>query len=76
MSQEAQILAHLEAGNTLTPLEALAKFKCFRLSGRILDLKKKGHPIITETHEMLDGKRVAKYRLVKPMFPTKQENLL
>lgn len=62
-SQNSEILAYLEAGNTLTPLEALRKFGCFRLSGRIYDLKKMGYLIATDLITLEDGKRVARYRL-------------
>ena len=47
-TQAQQILAWLEAGNTLTPTQALNKFGCFRLGARIYDLKKAGHDIRTE----------------------------
>jgi hypothetical protein len=61
-SQGDQILAHLRAGNSLTPLEALHKFGCFRLGARIYDLKQDGHDIHTDLVE-IDGKRVACYRI-------------
>jgi len=61
-SQGEQILAHLRAGNPLTPLDALHKFGCFRLGARIYDLKQEGHAIQTEIVE-INGKRVAKYRM-------------
>ena len=38
MSQNKQILEYLEQGNTLTALEALEKFDCFRLASRINQL--------------------------------------
>ena len=41
-TQEARIFDYLNEGNTLTPLEALEKFGCFRLGARIFDLRKKG----------------------------------
>lgn len=62
-SQEAKILAHLKSGRTLTPLEALRKFRCFRLSGRIYDLKQEGHDIRTRLVD-IGGKRIARYLLV------------
>ena len=42
MSQNKQILSYLEDGNKLTPITALKKFGCFRLSARILDLRNEG----------------------------------
>lgn len=63
-TQAAQILAHLRAGNSITPMEALDLFGCFRLGARIYDLKAEGHDIITEFET--DGeKRWAKYSLAR-----------
>lgn len=45
-SQRACILAHLQKGKTLSPLEALALFGCLRLSARICELRQMGYPII------------------------------
>lgn len=61
-SQTEEILKHLKTGRSLSPLEALEKFGCFRLGGRIYDLKKQGYNIITDTVEK-NGKRFASYRL-------------
>ena len=64
--QEAQgnaILAHLQQGNTITAIEALNDFGCFRLSARILDLKNKGHKIISEMIKLPSDKRIARYSL-------------
>lgn len=61
-SQNKQILAHLEAGLTITPLEALKRYGCFRLGARIHDLRTKGHPIVTTM--VSDGrKRYATYSM-------------
>jgi transposase len=38
-SQTKQILEYLQQGNTITPLEALRKFGCFRLTSRIWDIE-------------------------------------
>ncbi|WP_367456383.1 helix-turn-helix domain-containing protein [Snodgrassella alvi] len=38
-SQSEQILKYLQAGNALTPLEALRKFNYLRLGVRIYDLR-------------------------------------
>lgn len=67
-SQKDQILEYLKAGNSITPLESLEIFKCLRLSGRIMELRKEGYDIITETEER-HGKKYARYRLNdKPAF--------
>lgn len=67
MSQTMEILSYLQEGNTITPLEALDKFGCFRLSGRIHDLRAMEYKISTKMVYMpgRDGtrKQVAQYRL-------------
>lgn len=68
-SQCALIRRHLEAGHSLTGLQALRQFSCFRLAARIDDLKNAGMLIesmpIPVTNA--DGKtvRVAQYSLMK-----------
>ena len=62
-SQRIQILIHLKSGITLTPIEALKKFGCFRLSARIYELKDEGWPIRCENKELENGKRVGHYSL-------------
>ena len=64
-SQKAQILAALERGEALTPLDALRRFGCLRLGARIWDLKRAGHAIGTDTVVTDTGKRVARYRMRK-----------
>ena len=62
MSQSDQILNHLKSGKSITPLEALHLYGCFRLGARINDLRKDGYPIETEIiHE--NGKHFASYFL-------------
>lgn len=64
MSQTEAILAHLKTGRSLTPIDALNLFGCFRLGARIHDLRKQGFDIETEEEEK-DGKRFARYWLAK-----------
>ena len=45
LTQAESILNHLKEGKSITPLEALYDFGCFRLASRISDLKKAGHDI-------------------------------
>ena len=66
MSQESRILRYLERGRSLTPLEALHRFNCWRLSGRIYDLRREGHNIASFAIKTPSGKRIACYRIVKP----------
>ena len=61
MTQNKTILQHLEQ-SPLTPLDALMKYGCFRLSARILELRKKGYDIKTENITK-GGKTFAEYSL-------------
>ena len=69
-SQSYQIREYLLQGNTITALEALRLFGCFRLSGRIYDLRKEGINI-SSTIIKINGKRVAEYSIVND--PIEQE---
>lgn len=62
VAQNEQILKHLKRGYRVTPIQALQKWGCLRLSGRIYDLRAQGHKIRTEIVER-HGKRFAEYRL-------------
>ena len=44
-TQKKQILEYLKEGNKLTPILALKRFGCFRLSARIYELRREGYPI-------------------------------
>lgn len=63
-SQNEAILKHLECKGSITPLEALNLFGCFRLGARIFDLREAGYNIKTEII-INNGKRFAKYILNK-----------
>lgn len=63
-SQNKRILKYLQSGNSLTPLDALRMFGCFRLGARIYNLKSSGVPIKSELVTK-NGKRFARYRLAK-----------
>lgn len=63
-SQNLSILNHLRSGRSITPLEALDMYGCFRLGARIHDLRSGGHEIKTiMTHK--NGKRFATYELMR-----------
>lgn len=64
-SQAVEILKHLQAGKSITPLESLERFGCFRLGARIWDLRKQGHEIEREMVTTPQGKHVASYRLAE-----------
>lgn len=61
MSQTTDIEKHLKSGKTLTAIQALNKFNCFRLASRIDELRKQGMAIQTEMIRR-DGKRYARYQ--------------
>ena len=70
LSQKERVLEHLMAGNTITPLEALNLFDCFRLSDVIFKLKadflESGSPHRIDTEIIKNGrKRFARYKLIK-----------
>ena len=65
-TQNKRIEAYLMSGRTLTPLDALHEFNCFRLSARIYDLRKRGLDIESRRRKITsDGKQkyVAEYKL-------------
>lgn len=61
-SQANAIRRHLEAGKTLTALDALNLFGCFRLAARIHDPQGTGLSISARTVQV-GVKRVAEYSL-------------
>jgi len=64
MSQKSKILSYLKGPNrTITGLQALHLFGCYRLSARIEELRGMGHRIQTDMVEY-GKKRVARYRMV------------
>lgn len=65
-TQNKRIEAYLMSGRTLTPLDALHEFNCFRLSARIWDLRQRGIDIESRTKKITsDGKQkvVVEYKL-------------
>jgi len=65
-SQRANIKKHLEEGKSITALEALQLYGCFRLAAVIFVLKEDyGMDIQTEIIRNGKHKRFAKYTLVK-----------
>ena len=64
MSQRLKIKKWLEDGKTLTPIDALERFGCFRLAARIDDLRRDGLDIETK-YKYQNGKRFASYGLAR-----------
>lgn len=63
-SQTALIKGWLLNGYSITQLDALNMFGCFRLSARIANLREQGLDIVTDMVNVND-KRIAKYYLNK-----------
>jgi hypothetical protein len=61
-SQPALIKGWLLNGYSITQLDALNMFGCFRLSARIANLREEGLDIVTDMVNVND-KRIAKYYL-------------
>jgi hypothetical protein len=65
-TQTKMILEHLKEFKSITALEALSEFRCFRLAARIKNLRDEGHHIHTEMVELpRGGQRIAEYTLIK-----------
>jgi len=60
-SQNALIKGWLLNGYSITQLEALTQFGCFRLAARIAYLRDKGLDVVTDMVTLENGKRVARY---------------
>ena len=60
-SQNKAIKAYLKKGNSITAMQALKQFGCFRLAARIKDLKDEGMNIQKIMMKNTEGKRVAVY---------------
>ncbi len=67
MSQKANILEALQAGERLTPIQALARFQCFTLAQRVKELRNMGFTIHSELIPNREGgrKRIAVYWMNK-----------
>ena len=63
-SQTKRIFEYMNAGNSITPLDALHLFGCMRLGARIYELKQEGHVINTSMiKDDATGARYARYSL-------------
>ena len=80
MSDKARILKHLQEKGSITPLEALEQYGCYRLGARVFDLRRDGYNIQTTLVEGVDrngeATRYAKYTLTKESFDGDAENQL
>jgi len=62
-TQNEQIKAYLSKGKSITPMDALKKFGCFRLSARIKNLRDEGLNISTK-YVTKEGKTFASYSII------------
>jgi hypothetical protein len=62
IAQRQQILGYLRLRGSITPLEALERFGCFRLGARIWDLKHEGIAIESKLVKY-KGKKYSRYFL-------------
>jgi hypothetical protein len=62
-TQKQGILEYLEEHGKITPIEALNKFGCFRLSAVIFELREEGYVIDTDINE--GEKKYAIYTLLR-----------
>lgn len=63
MSQLQAIRKHLEDKGSITPMQALSLYGCYRLGARISDLRKEGMNIVTDKVRNKKGGYYAKYVL-------------
>ena len=61
MNQSEMILKHLQKFKSITSLQALRMYGCFRLSARIWELRRQGYNIKSEMVKLDNGKKVARY---------------
>ena len=74
-----RILEWMKSGKSITALEALYEFGCFRLAARIKDLRDDGHEIMSEDYSYRNSygekKTIAKYSIKEPVKPGQMEML-
>jgi hypothetical protein len=62
-SQTSRILGHMARHGSITPIEALNLYGCFRLAARVSDLRRSGHDIQTTLVVKTEtGERYARYQ--------------
>lgn len=66
MSQCETLLAALKRGERLTVADALTHYGIYALSQRAGELRRSGHPVVSEMVAVGNGKRVAQYSYVAP----------
>lgn len=51
MTQSQRILRHLQDYGSITQMDAMQDYGIMRLASRVNDLRREGHPIVTEVVE-------------------------
>lgn len=64
MTTKEKILRHLQAGHSLTPLEAVQAYGTMSLPYHIFALRREGYNIRTRIRRNFQGTRYAEYYLV------------
>ena len=64
MSQIQKVLEYMEAGHTITSMDAFRKFHATRLSDIIFRLRKRGYKITAHREKSKDGTAYARYELI------------
>ncbi len=63
-THQTQVLDHLKKGQTISPVEAINLFNCYRLSAVINRLRNVGYDIATHNEPNLNGRGThARYEL-------------
>jgi hypothetical protein len=60
-----RIRTHLATGRSITALEAISLYSCFRLASVIHDLRRSGYKISTLMKTDMNGTEYAEYRIIK-----------
>ena len=67
MTQSERILRHLEDYGSITQMDAIRDYGIMRLASRVNDLRREGHPIVTEVvtgkNRYEEPTRWARYRM-------------
>ena len=63
MTQKTRILEYLKTGKGITPLIAMDRFNCYRLSQRIIEIERDGYTIEHKWYPLRKG-RCMSYRLI------------
>lgn len=63
-SQKEVLLQHLRTHGSITKLDALQLYGIMNTGGRIHELQRDGHPVLSRMVDTHSGKRVAEYYIV------------